>query len=240
MRATLFDAGTDTQLLFELRGMGDDDAEDFNRLSDARGDRGWDACSKLLAARGVDADFVGCKSEVLENNLLYVRDGMAEMLAWLYRESLLVDTGTTSLAALCERMVRQNPLGFRVLGVYEKAVKDLLVAALSGMTGSRPWDGIERNSSGYVVVLPDGEEHRFSVLERERFRDYLLDHAFIERVDCREYGWGRVERDARGRFVLPLNAGIGLEGKPKSVTRSNSLQEQSIENHNAYQGGIAL
>ncbi len=204
----LFSATATSQLLFDMRGMTDETMEEFNGLHDARGNRNWAGCVELVAREGIEPTFIGCKSEAMEDNLFCIRESMAEILAWMYRERLLVDTSTKGIATLCAHMAHVNPLGWRRPRLYEKVVKDFLFASFSGMTGSRPWDGSEQVNGGYIVVLPDGEVLCYHASDREQFRDYLFHNTFIEYVSCKKYRWGYVEKNNQGRYVLPLNGAI--------------------------------
>ena len=204
---TLFNAGTSSQLLFEMRGMDDGRARKFNSFVDAGGHRAWADCVAFLKSEGIEPVFVGPASESMESNLLFIRESMADVLAWMYRERLLVDTSCTGIRELCERMAESNPLGFRIPGLYEKAVKDFLFATFSGMTASRPWDGTEQVNGGYIVVLPSGDVLCYHANDREDFRDYLYRNTYLEYVSCTKYRWGYVEKTAKG-YVLPLNASV--------------------------------
>ena len=204
----LFSATPSSQLLFHMQGMTDETMGEFNAPHDARGNRNWAGCVKLGACEGIDPTFIGCKSVSMEDNLFCIRESMADVLAWMYRERPLMDTGTKGVAALCARMARVNPLGWRQPRLYEKVVKDFLFASFSGMTGSRPWDGSEQVNGGYVVVLPDGEVLCYHASDREQFRDYLFHNTFIEYVSCKKFQWGYVEKDDQGHYVLPLNAAV--------------------------------
>lgn len=214
---TLFNAGTGSQLLYDMQGMNDETMERFNSLLDERDNRDWAGCVQLVSSEGINPVFIRCKNVTLENNLLYIRESMVDVLAWLYRERLLIDTSVRQLDRLCERMEERNPLGYRIPGLYEKVVKDFLFASFSGMTGSRPWDGSEQVNGGYVVVLPSGEVLCYHANDREQFRDYLLHNTFIEYVSCKKYRWGYVEKDEQNRYVLPLNAAIRFTKVPSKL-----------------------
>ena len=208
----LYNADAKSQLLYEMVGMDDGLAARFNRLVDDRGRRDWSRCVAMLRQNGIEARFIGCRSEALEDNLLFVRESMPHVLAWIFRERLLVDSGTRTLGALCRKMASENPLGYRMPSLYEKVIKDFLFASFSGMTGSRPWDGIERASGSHIVVLSDGEVRCHHASEREQLREYLLQNTSVERVDCEKFTWGFVHKDGSGRYVLPLNAAVGFAG----------------------------
>ena len=205
---TLFNASAGSQLLFHMRGMDKAMANRFNSLVDQRGRRDWTGCMGLIREAEIDSVFIGCANEALAQNLLYIRESMANVLAWLYRERLLMDASVKTVAGLCERMQELNPLGYRMPWLYEKVVKDFLFASFSGMTGSRAWDGTEQVNGGYIVVLPTGEVLCYHASDREQFRDYLFRNTFVEYVSCKKFQWGYVEKDDQWHYVLPLNAAV--------------------------------
>ena len=219
----LYNGDADSQLLYEMVGMDDGLATRFNRLVDDRGRRDWPGCVDMLSRNGIEVRFIGCRSEALEDNLLFVRDSMPHVLAWIFRERLLVDPGTRTLGALCRKITSENPLGYRMPSLYEKVIKDFLFASFSGMTGSRPWDGVERANGSHVVVLPDGEVRCHHASEREQLREYLLQSTSVERVDCEKFTWGFVHKDGSGRYVLPLNAAVRFT-KLSAIPRSSVSQ----------------
>lgn len=214
----LFSATPDSQLLFRMSGMTDEAADQFNALVDARGKRDWAGCVELVAREGIEPVFAGCKSAVMRNNLLYIRESMADVLAYLYRERLLASTHVADVSTLCRRMEQRNPLGWRMRGLYEKVVKDFLCAAIFGMSASRPWDGRERIGSSFAAALTGDGILCCPACDRERLRDFLFRNATVERVSCEKYRWGYVERDGSGRYVLPLNASVRLR-VPATRTR---------------------
>ncbi len=210
----LYAANPSSQLLFEMRGMNDVNMDTFNSLVDPLGKRRWAECVQLIAEEGIDPVFVGCKNKVLENNLLFIRESMADVLAWMFRERLLIDTECKSVSGLCKRMAERNPLGFPSAHLYEKVIKDFLFATFAGMTGSRPWDGEEQVNGGYIVVLPTGEVLCYHASDREQFREHLFRNTYIEYVSCKKYRWGFVEKDEQGRFLLPVNAAVRFFKSP--------------------------
>ena len=207
---TLYDADADSQLLYEMVGMDDGLAIRFNRLVDDRGRHDWSGCVDILRQNGIEARFIGCRIEALKDNLLFVRESMPHVLAWIFRERLLVNPDMRTLDALCSKMASEDPLGYRMPSLYEKVMKDFLFASFCGMTVSRPWDGIERVNGSHIVVLPNGEALGCHAGNRERLREYLLRNTSVEHVSCEEFGWGFVHEDGPGRYVLPLNAAVGF------------------------------
>lgn len=205
---TLYNAGTSTQLLFEIEGMDDSGMAEFNSV-ECSGKKLWSEIAKLMEERGWKARFIGAKNPVTWDNLVLVRDSMPQILAWLYYHALLDyhSSDDRDLMLLTKRMMAENPLGYSNPIVYEKAVKDLLMASFSGMTGGTPWDGTEQVNGGYIVVLPKGDVLCYHANDREMFREYLFTQMKVECVGRTKYRWGKVEKD-QGRFVLPLNGSL--------------------------------
>lgn len=210
---TLFNVSQGSRIEFELPGMTDEQIHEFNSLRDERGHRNWSECIAFLSRRGIRPEYRGYFSSVFEDNLVLIRESMPRILAWMYKESLLVDRSCKEIPKLCGRLKTRNPLGLSRSDVYEKAIKDFLFAAFSGMTASRRWDGQEQVNGGYIVVKDDGEVLCYHANDREEFRDYLFRETYIEYVSCSKHKWGNAYRRNDGKACLMLNASIRFNKK---------------------------
>lgn len=205
---TLYNAGTSTQFLYEVEGMDDASMREFNSLTRENGNRDWASCVEYLKRNGLHARFIGTAKSTTAQNLLFIRESMPSLMACLYRHRLLEDTDCKGLPELCSWLEEADPLSYPDKKMYEKALKDLLMASFSGMTGTRRWDGTEQINGGYIVVKPGGDVLCYHSSDRERFRDYLFRQSFLEYVSCKKFGWGTVSKDPQERYVLPLNGSI--------------------------------
>lgn len=205
---TLYNAGTSTQFLFELRGMTDELMDEFNGLKKNDGNRDWQACAALYKREGMEAAFLRTENPVTSDNMLYIRESMTALMACIYKHRLLEDTSCQSLHEICRWLKERNPLSYPDTNLYEKVLKDFLFASFAGMTGGTRWDGTEQINGGYIVVKPSGEVLCYHSSDREQFRDYLLRQTYIEYVSCKKFRWGYVKRDEQGRYILPLNGSV--------------------------------
>lgn len=64
-------------------------------------------------------------------------------------------------------------------------MKDFLYAAFSGMSATKPWDGVEQVNGGYIVVKPDGDVLCYHANDREEFREYLFRNTAFEYVSAK-------------------------------------------------------
>lgn len=212
--ATLFNASKSSKIEFELPGMTVEQALEFNLLFDEHGRRNWAGCIDYLSNHSIRPRFSRIPCETFEDNLVMIRDSMPSILAWLYRESMLIDRECRSIPVLCKRLQQQNPLCFSRTDTYDKAVKDFLFDSFSGMTAARRWDGQEQVNGGYIVVKPDGEVLCYHSNDREEFRDYLFRNTHLEYVDCKKFKWSfAYQRD--GKTFVEVDASVRFNSVPR-------------------------
>lgn len=205
---TLFNAGTSAQMNYRMEGMDDIEAAEFNALVDDRGKRKWAECRSFIEDHGIRPVFIGSKHATLDDNLEYIRESMPAFWAYAIKVAILAEDQVKKVSEICRLAERENPLGYKHIDLYEKVFKDFLFAAFSGMTAGLPWNGAEQVNGGYIVVKDDGEVLCYHANDREAFRDYLFNSTHLEYVSCGKYGWGYVEKDKDGRWVLPAMASV--------------------------------
>ena len=210
--ATLFNASPSAPLLYWVAHCDDALMKEFNALHDARGNRGWFACCQPFFDRhGLRVSFARARNAgSFERNLLFVREGMLEIIAACVRERFIGGAPTSDVAAVTASVAEQNPMRYPpavASAVYEKAMKDFLYAAFSGMSATKPWDGVEQVNGGYIVVKPDGDVLCYHANDREEFREYLFRNTVFEYVSAKKYGWSLIEK-IDGEYLLPVNFSI--------------------------------
>ena len=210
--ATLFNASPSAPLLYWVAHCDDALMKEFNALHDARGNRGWFACCQpFFDERGLRVSFARARNAgSFERNLLFIREGMLEIVAACVRERFIGGATTSDVAAITASVAEQNPMRYPpavAAAVYEKAMKDFLYAAFSGMSATKPWDGIEQVNGGYIVVKPDGDVLCYHANDREEFREYLFRNTVFEYVSAKKYGWSLIEK-SDGEYLLPVNFSI--------------------------------
>lgn len=210
--ATLFNASPSAPLLYWVAHCDDALMKEFNTLHDARGNRGWFACCQpFFSERGLRVSFARARNAgSFERNLLFIREGMLEIVAACVRERFIGGATTSDVAAITASVAEQNPMRYPpavASAVYEKAMKDFLYAAFSGMSATKPWDGVEQVNGGYVVVKPDGDVLCYHANDREEFREYLFRNTVFEYVSAKKYSWSLIEK-IDGEYLLPVNFSI--------------------------------
>ena len=210
--ATLFNASPSAPLLYWVAHCDDALMKEFNALHDARGNRGWFACCQpFFDERGLRVSFARARNVgSFERNLLFIREGMLEIVAACVRERFIGGATTSDVAAITASVAEQNPMRYPpavAAAVYEKAMKDFLYAAFSGMSATKPWDGVEQVNGGYIVVKSDGDVLCYHANDREEFREYLFRNTVFEYVSAKKYGWSLIEK-SDGEYLLPVNFSI--------------------------------
>lgn len=204
---TLFNAGTSSQLIFEVGNCSDQKMEEFNNISDSQG-RGWSKCRNYLISNNMKLDFVHAANPIYDDNMFLIRESMSKIMAWCMADRLVNSVKNFQVKETTERMILENPLQVPNPQLYyEKAIKDFLMAGFTGMTAGRKWDGREQVSGGYIVVLEDGEVVCYHSADRESFRDYLYQNTFFEYVSAHKFKWSYLYKK-EGKYYLPLNFSI--------------------------------
>lgn len=205
---TLFNAGSSSQYLFKLSGCDDIKMNEFNKISDEKGGRGWSLCREYLFSHSVEMEFARTQYQVYHDNLLLVRESMPKIMAWCVYDRLIRSNGEHGVKETVERMAAVNPAHVGNPDVYyEKAIKDFLMAGFTGMTAGIKWDGKEQVNGGYIVVMDDGDVICYHSSDREAFRDYLYRNTYFEYVSADKYNWSRIIK-IDGEYYLPLNVSI--------------------------------
>ncbi|MDO4443828.1 MAG: HpaII family restriction endonuclease [Slackia sp.] len=210
--ATLFNAGPSAPLLYWVAHCDDALMREFNALRDMRGNRGWFACCQpFLSEHGLRVSFARARNAgSFERNLLFVREGMLEIIAACVYERFIGGAAASDVAEIVDLVAERNPMRYPpaiASAVYEKAMKDFLYAAFSGMSMTKPWNGVEQVNGGYIVVKPDGDVLCYHANDREEFREYLFRATAFEYVSAKKYGWSIIEK-CDGEYLLPVNFSI--------------------------------
>ena len=204
---TLFNAGSSSQFLFKLSGCDDIKLNEFNNISDKEG-RGWAKCKEYLRDNGITMEFSRTQNPIYNNNLFLVRESMSSIMAWCVKDRLIDSKNAFEVKETVERMAIANPLKVPNPDIYyEKAIKDFLMAGVTGMTAGKEWDGKEQVNGGYIVVMDDGDVICYHSNDRESFRDYLYRNTHFEYVSADKYVWSRICK-IDGEYFLPLNVSV--------------------------------
>lgn len=216
--ATLFNASTSSQILYKVANCDDIKMNEFNNIksysASGKESRGWELCVNYLNTHNMDLIFDKVKNDKLESNLYIIRNDMNKILAAYVKERLFTGyKDNHNLLEITQKIIKTNPVGvYKPDIIYEKSIKDFLVASFTGMTASSDWNGVEQVSGGYIVVMDNGDVLCYHSVDREGFRNYLYNNTHFEYVGTNKFKWSYIEK-VHGEYYLPLNFSIRFNKK---------------------------
>jgi len=158
-----------------------------------------------LMARGHIFTLINIDNRFREN--LELLDGdMPNFLNELVLSYYGYRAGTaTAVSALIESLERLNPLGLRNPAVrYRHKVKDFLEASVYGMVPTEPYIGERTAAGGLLLVEKSGELTCFRLDDKDRSRDYLVEHTYLDTASRSRHNFGILE-NSDGETRLKLN-----------------------------------
>lgn len=111
----------------------------------------------------------------------------------------------TSVSELLESLEESNPLGLSNPNIrYRHKVKDFLEASAYGMVPTEPYRGERTAAGGLLLVEKNGELTCFRLDDKDRTRDYLIEHAYLDTASRSRHKFGILDnRD--GHTYIKLN-----------------------------------
>lgn len=218
--ATLFNASTSSQLLFKVTNCDDTKMQEFNDIKDytsaGKETRGWSLCVDYLDTHNMDLLFEKASNPKFDDNMYIIRNDMNEILSEFVKDRLVTGyKDNHNVMEMTDKLVSSNPLNINKPDIiYEKVIKDFLMASFTGMTASSVWDGTEQVSGGYIVVLDNGDVICYHSVDREGFRDYLYRNTHFEYVSANKCKWSYIYKDGND-YYLPLNFSIRFNNKTR-------------------------
>ena len=204
---TLFNAGTTSQMLYEVMSCNDGIMETFNNFV-ADNKREWGRCKEYVQNNGINLDFVSAMYQTYQDNLSLVTESMPRILGWCFKDTMMGIDVDNRILETCDRLAIANPLDKSNPDVfYKKILKDYLMAGFTGMTAGQVWDGEEQVNGGYIVVMDDGEVLCYHSNDREAFRNYLFKNTHFEYVSAKKYKWSFIFKEDN-HYYLPINASV--------------------------------
>lgn len=213
--ATLFNTAKASAFVYKLNHATTTDMNNINSLFTNKGGKDKNARIKYIRNHNIELEFMGNKIlpnntySIFEDNLDMIRGDMQAI--WnqvLLIHYMSIERKRTTLSDICNIIAEQNPLGKRnPHAFYEKAIKDFLYAAFSGMTASLPWNGQEAVNGGYIVAKDNGEVLAFHTRSGEAFKAFLFNTTKIDRPEASEkkgYPYAHVYEN-NGDFFIDLN-----------------------------------
>lgn len=98
-----------------------------------------------------------------------------------------------------------NPLGVSNPHLwYQHKMKDFLEATTYGMVPTKPYSGERTAAGGLLLVNKKGELTCFRLDDKDKTRDYLFEHTYLETAKREKHSFGKVENIGSETF-LKLN-----------------------------------
>lgn len=87
---------------------------------------------------------------------------------------------------------------------YLHKIKDLLEASAYGMVPTEPYNGERTAAGGLLLVQRDGSLLCFRLDDKDRTRDYLVEHTYFETASRQKHNFGLIE-SVDGHTQIKLN-----------------------------------
>lgn len=213
--ATLFNTAKASAFVYKLNNVTAADVDSINSLFTDKGGKDKNARMDYIRNHNIGLEFVGNK--ILPNNTYSVFADNLDMIRGdmqaIWNQVLLIhymstERNKTALADICNILADQNPLNKRnPHAFYEKAIKDFLYAAFSGMTASLRWDGQEAVNGGYIVAKDNGDVLVYHTRSGEAFKSFLFATTKIDRPEASEnkgYPYAHIYESC-GEYFIDLN-----------------------------------
>ncbi len=111
----------------------------------------------------------------------------------------------TAVSALVDSLEKLNPLGVSNPTIrYQHKIKDFLEASAYGMVPTEPYHGERTAAGGLLLVEKSGELTCFRLDDKDRSRDYLVNHTYLETASRSRHRFGVLE-NRNGETFVKLN-----------------------------------
>jgi len=195
-KPTLFNASEPTNLTFQIDPpMSSNEIAEYNkRNADGKLVHGIRNTSAKILESGHTMTLKTMDKRFKENlELLDSRmpEFIAEILLAYYSRKV---GKATSIKKTIEYLCNSNPL--RVSNAehwYPHKIKDFLEASAYGMTPTDPYNGERTAAGGLLLVEKNGELNCFRLDDKDKTRDYLIEHTYFETASRDKHHFGEIE-----------------------------------------------
>ena len=184
--ATILNASTQTNFLYTVSGLTDDDIIEVNEINTNKKLR--DRLSKIKSLGG-NVEFVGVENPIFENNLRFIDSHFPQAIG----ETLLrfYESDTSNLLDL---FLQTNTFSDSVLSSFK--LKEFLKAVSFGMLPSEPWNGVYQANGGIVIVSRDSNIYVLdNIYHSEIVAEYLIQETKLETPSTSRYHMLELTRD---------------------------------------------
>lgn len=202
---TLLNAGKNTRITYEVKGITDSDLSVINAIDSSVSREYMKERMTELCRRADDIVFANVKEQVFEDNLILIDS----LLPSIFGELVLlhykiIANGTYDCELLIDMLSEFNPLGYRQKNVYRYKFKKMLTAAALGMTAGKEWDGYEAATGGYIIIKKDGDVLCYHLYNRDYFEEYLMRNTQFDRPSATRHDYGYVYKEDE-KYYIDLN-----------------------------------
>lgn len=225
---TLLNAGKNTRIRYEVKGITDDDMREINAIDSSVSREYMKERMSELCRRGDDIVFDKVKDQVFEDNLILIDS----LLPSIFGELVLLHykimaNGTYDCELLIDILSEFNPLGYRQSNVYRYKFKKMLTAAALGMTAGKEWDGYEAATGGYIIIKKDGDVLCYHLYNRDYFEEYLIRNTQFDRPSATRHDYGYVYKEGE-KYYIDLNIQVRFKSiKSASEIHSDKWNEKA-------------
>lgn len=216
---TLLNAGKNTRISYEVKGITDDDMREINGIDSSVSREYMKERMSELCRRADVIVFDKVKEQVFEDNLILIDSLLpsilGEMVLLHYK---IIANGTYDCELLIDLLSEFNPLGYRQSNVYRYKFKKMLTAAALGMTAGKEWDGYEAATGGYIIIKKDGDVLCYHLYNRDYFEEYLMRNTQFDRPSASRHDYGYVYKVGE-KYYIDLN----IQVRFKSIKSANEI-----------------
>lgn len=216
---TLLNAGKNTRITYEVKGITDADMNEINEIDSSVTKEYIKARMTELCKKADGIIFTKVKDQVFEDNLILIDSLLpsifGEMVLLHYK---IIANGTYDCELLIGMLSDFNPLNYRQKNVYRYKFKKMLTAAALGMTAGKEWDGYEAATGGYIIIKRDGDVLCYHLYNRDYFEEYLMRNTQFDRPSASRHDYGYVYKEGE-KYYIDLN----IQVRFKSIKSANEI-----------------
>lgn len=202
-------SGDCTNFLYEVVGLSYDDVKEANSL-DKTGKR-----MEFISSKYASLSFINLCSDTFKRNLYYIDSCMYKILGEILK--IFYTKKMRSVKDATEFLANEDPLLLGDPGPYRECVKRLLVAVALGMTPGHRWEGKTDETSGFLIVKPDGEVVTYHIYNHDAFKEYLYLFTYFDSPDRSRHKFGTLYIE-NNRIYIKLALQIRFS-KPHKVSK---------------------
>ena len=188
----MLNAGKTTNFIYEVENISDENMMAINSIV------GKSKIKNRL--QHIDSiKFVRAANETFSANLLFIDTMMeiiiSEMIKIHYFE------GISDCSLIASKIEENNPLNYKIEGLYRYKIKKFLYAVALGLMPSKPWNGYDEANGGYIIVKENGEILAYYLYNRNNFETYLLNNTKLETAATSKHNFGVIYKNADRKYI---------------------------------------